>query len=113
MYYLNRDLVIIKPQKPYIDWANSVFDDTCIHRNFEEDCRAVLIKVGDTRQVAEKFIRKHFRQIFEDELWAWCTDEGKWPRKLTYRMFQKWFKLEYHSEVIDFIPHHPLLREEM
>lgn len=37
------------------------------------------------------------------ELDSWCTDKKSWPEKRTYAVFCEWFKIEFHSEVYDFV----------
>ncbi len=36
------------------------------------------------------------------EIDSWSTDHKTWPKKRTYTLFCDWFKIEFHSEVIDF-----------
>ena len=60
-----------------------------------------LIPETDSEEEAIALISKHYKKIFENELLAWHTIEHDWPKKRILAMFQAWFDLEYHSEVID------------
>lgn len=65
------------------------------------DCTVLLLPHFDDDDDSLEFIKKTYRQIFELELDSWSTDENTWPKKRTYSLFRKWFKIEFHSEVFD------------
>ena len=101
---INRQVAVIKPKDPYVRWINSLpeTDDPVSIENLQNDCTAILIPHFDTDQESMNFLKKNFRSIFEYELFEWHTDERDWPKKITFRLFQEWFEVEFHSEVIDF-----------
>ena len=59
----------------------------------------------------KKFIEKHYSDIFEEELFAWCTNESWWPKVRTKKDFWEWFDVEFHSEIID-LDKKPIIRDE-
>ena len=65
------------------------------------ECSAYLIRDVDNEIQARKEIEKFWRNIFEYELWGWCTNEEWWPKPITKKMFWEWFDAEFHSEIID------------
>lgn len=101
---LNRQVAIIKPKEPYVNWINSlpgtVEQETV--DNLQTDCTAVLLPHFDTDQESLNYVKKFYRTIFDYELYGWHTDENAWPQKRTFKLFQEWFNIEFHSEVIDF-----------
>lgn len=102
-YTINRSIAIIKPKQPYVDWANQLPDakwETSLS-DLQKDCTAILILEYDTDDEAKKYIDRIAKDIFEDELFSWCTNEDWWPQNRTKAMFWKWFDIELHSEVID------------
>ena len=104
MYELvNRSMIIVRPKKPFLDWANGVDDE---HNDFtqkemEDDCAVFLIQDYEEDREKEEILKKHYTEIFEAELGGWCTDESMWPVKRDYKTFKQWFRLEFHSVVFD------------
>ena len=110
---INRQVAIVKPKEPYIQWINSLpgtVDPVSIDE-LQNDCTAILIPHFDTDQESMNFLKKKFRSIFEYELFGWYTDEKGWPKKRSFKLFQEWFDIEFHSEVIDF-GNGPIILEE-
>lgn len=101
---INRQVAIIKPNDPYIQWINSLpgTDVPVSIDNLQTDCTAILLPHFDKEEESMNYLKKIFRPIFEYELLGWHTDEKAWPRKRTFSLFQEWFKIEFHTEVIDF-----------
>ncbi|MBK7085144.1 MAG: hypothetical protein IPH53_10935, partial [Flavobacteriales bacterium] len=58
----------------------------------------------------ERWVRKHFDELFVNELNDWCTDEERWPPGRTYKMFADWFTVEVHSMVLD-VEEGPITKE--
>jgi hypothetical protein len=105
MYSINRQVAIIKPKEPYLNWINSLPD---AGKSFEleglsSDCTALLIPHFDDDDDSMKFIKGIYRKIFEIELDSWSTDNNTWPKKRSYALFLEWFRVEFHSEVFDFV----------
>ena len=105
MESVNRAAVIIKPKQPFIDWLNSIPDDSFnyILEHISKDNITFLIPEYDDPEDSRKYIKKRFEQIFIWELWGWITAEELWPKKRTWKMFQEWFSIEINSEVFDLV----------
>jgi len=104
MDFINRQVAVIKPKGPYIHWINSLpgaVDPVSIDK-LQNDCTVILLPHFDTDRESMNYLQKNFRSIFEYELYGWYTDAEAWPQKLTFRLFQEWFEIEFHTEVIDF-----------
>lgn len=101
---INRQVALIKPKEPYVQWINSLpgTDELFSSDELQNDCTAILLPHFDTDQESVNFLKKNFRTIFEYELYGWHTDEKDWPKKISFGQFQEWFEIEFHSEVIDF-----------
>ena len=101
---INRTAFIVKPLKPYWDWANSIPDGVPREqKNFgstELDTTVYLVADLDTTEVKDH-IEAMFPEIFEDELEAWWTEEKDWPKNRTYKMFKEWFEVSVSSLVYD------------
>jgi len=105
MFVINRSVTIIKPKQPFVDWINSVADagDQYSISDFNMDCSVILLPETDSDEHAEAFIKDIFQNVFELELSSWMTDDDTWPENITYKMFLKWFDVEFHSMVFDSI----------
>jgi len=104
MYSINRQVAIIKPKAPYQDWINllSDIDEPCNIENLQNDCTAILLPHFDDDRDSLKYIKSIYPKIFELELDSWSSDKRAWPKNRNYSLFCKWFKIELHSEVLDF-----------
>jgi hypothetical protein len=101
MKTINRTVITIIPKQPYISWANS-FDDN--GPKIETDKKlAISILISDKYDEYnyEKFIKKNYSDIFEEELDAWMSDPDDWPKNRTYQMFNEWFEVLVSEFVID------------
>ncbi len=96
---LNRSAIIVRPKKPYIDWA-ARFEDA--GSPFKEDDRIVYLlpEYYDDKEALET-LERAFDMIFEAELMGWHTKVEDWPQDRTFATFKKWFTVEKHSLVQD------------
>ena len=103
MRLINRAALTIIPRQPYVEWANRV-DDEEPKMNLDdpqdEYTFYLIDNVANERGVTA-WLRKHFAEIFEEELAAWMQDEKTWPPNRDYRMFREWFDVQVSSMVID------------
>ena len=101
---LNRTALIVKPLKPYWDWANNIDDGVPKEqKNFsktEMDTTVYLIPDLDPAEINDH-IEAVFPEIFEDELEAWWTEEKDWPKNRTFAMFKEWFEISIAPLVYD------------
>lgn len=104
MNSINRQVAIIKPKEPYVEWINSLPGNVepFSIESLREDCTAYLLPNFDDDDESLKYLKKIYRKIFEIELASWSTDENSWPNSRDYNIFTKWFSIEFHSEVFDF-----------
>ena len=111
---VNRTAVVIKPKQPFIDWLNSIPEES-INFTLEQisnDNITFLIPEHDDPKDSENYIRKRFDQIFEWELFGWITTEELWPQNRNWKMFQEWFEIEINSEIFDLVDEE-IEKEEM
>lgn len=96
-------IVILKPKQPYVDWASDAFDDE--HRytlaDFQQERTAFLVRDELGARGVERLLKKHHKELFEQELEGWCLDMETWPRRRGWKTFQEWFSWEYHSVMFE------------
>ena len=103
MNYVERQVAIIKPKEPYLEWINAVSEpgDHVRLEDLQTDCTAILLPHFDTVEESMNYLEQIFHPIFECELLGWSNDRNAWPNDRTLRLFHEWFAIEFHSEVID------------
>lgn len=97
---LNRAAIIVRPDKPFVDWARAL-DDSGILPDPDDEQTVYLVPGFNDEEEAQSILKKSFSLIFEDELFGWSNDESSWPGDRSYAVFRKWFKVEMHSVVED------------
>jgi hypothetical protein len=97
---LNRGVVIVRPKRPFLDWAAGL-DDSGIVPDRGGEQTVYLIPSYEDDEGAWEILVTLYPAIFENELYGWHTDETAWPRGRDLAMFKKWFEIELHSVVED------------
>jgi len=97
---INRSALIVRPKKPYLDWAAGL-DDSGVSADIKGDETVYLIPETDDEEQMKRVLKGLFSDIFERELMAWHTDESAWPQPRSMALFRQWFELEFHGIVED------------
>jgi|GEM_PF-874802 len=100
----HKSIAIIKPKQSFVDWANHLPDsrETRVTiDSFKDDNTVILVPLYDDEAEARRSISKYWEELFEQELYEWCTKEDWWPKNRTKKMFWQWFDVEFHSMVYD------------
>lgn len=97
--FIDRNAIVVKGKKPFMDWINSVFPDNRL--TVFEDGNIYLVGEKDDNDQVKKWLQKNFDKIFQNELNDWCTDPDEWPKKRTFNLFKEWFEFEIHGMVLD------------
>jgi hypothetical protein len=97
---INRSVLIVRPKQPFLDWAEGL-DDSGLLPDVDEEQTVYLIPEFGDDDDAQAILEKVYREVFENELWEWHTDESAWPAKRDLETFREWFTIELHSVVED------------
>jgi hypothetical protein len=95
---LNRSAIGVIAKQPLIDWHNSVYPDSPMDKI---EGTMYLISSKEETSEMERWLKKNFKDIFENELNEWCTDEATWPAKRTYALFSDWFEVRMYPITFD------------
>lgn len=102
MFTINRSLVVLRPQQPFIDWVTSLLGpDPVDVQEVLADTTTVLIPEVDSAEEAWAYLDRIASQLFELELEAWHTDPQDWPKRRGAATFRRWFAIELHSTILD------------
>ena len=114
---INRAALIIRLKKPFIDWL--IFtskehdgDDQMTANDVEtegfDSKHVYLIPAYDENEQYDRYLRKHAKEIFEQELVGWYTDLAMWPQDRSWKVFKEWFDYEIQTMVFDTVLNQPL-----
>ena len=98
---VNRNAIILKPKQAFLDWLQATDPDKENPLTILDEHNVYLIREMDSNDDVRRWVKKHFDQLFVNELNDWFTDEGLWPKNRTYSLFTSWFDVEVHSMVLD------------
>lgn len=101
MDIVNRGLLLVVPQQPYLDWANGLERHGPDLHLDEGMPAAYLIPRFGTLDEVDAFIEDAHRTIFQEELAAWTEEREVWPGTLSLDRFYEWFGVEYTDLVAD------------
>jgi hypothetical protein len=96
MKIVNRGFITVRPNQPFVDWANQQDEEFQIDADVEP---SVYLIEEDFFEV-EPIIERNFKKIFTCELEAVSDNEDDFP-EITKNNFLEWFSLEVGSTVID------------
>lgn len=71
---LNRGVVIVRQNQPYLDWAAGL-DDSGIVPDPNNEQTVYLIPSYEDDDEAWEILEEVYPEIFENELYGWHTDE--------------------------------------
>lgn len=99
---VNRYALIVSPTQNLVDWVNTIFPDSPISLNFDDDDEATVYLIPEFMGIEEAraWLRKHFKPVLEQEFENWCTDPALWPA-LSWKTFESFLKCRIHSVVLD------------
>ena len=103
MQLIDRAALTIIPKQPYVEWANHVDNQEPKLSLESEDVEHTVYLIDDVAndRGVTAALKKHYAEIFEEELVAWMQDEKTWPPNRDYRMFREWFEVKVSSVVMD------------
>ncbi len=100
---INRAALIVRPKQPYVDWANSVDNDSprAILQELRTDPSSYLVETIDLLEDFDLLIDDTWEWIFREQLNGWMRDPDLWPEGLTREMFLEWFDCELSTMIRD------------
>ena len=98
---VNRTALIVRIKKPFIDWIKYI-DPAVDFLEEKHDSKTVyLLPEGSDNGRWERYLKKNFNTIFEQELEAWFTDPKLWSKDRSWKVFNEWLDYEMHSIIFD------------
>ncbi len=95
---ISRSAVAIKPRQPFLDWTNALSPEFL---SPDSEGTVYLIKALDRNEDVEKWLKRNYKKIFDNELNGQYTGEEAWPQKRDWKLFTQWFDFSTHTFVVD------------
>ena len=111
MEMLNRSAVIVKPLRPYFEWAKEDDAEGLTESVFEDlrsEPHVYLLSEYEDPTSQKQVLERSWPALFEAMLEGWVTDEAYWPKNRMLGMFQEWFEIQMCSTVQDLDSDTPL-----
>jgi len=105
MYVIDRNLPVIKPKQPFLEWLRKTpgHEVDLTLDQLRIDCTALLIPEFEEPEDAVSFIDEIAIELFEAELGSWVDDATHWPKDRSLAAFWSWFDVEIHGTVVDLV----------
>ena len=104
MEFLKRSAVIVKPRRPYLEWARRDDEEGLAESVFEglrSEPTVYLLPEYEDPTSQQEVLEEFWPVLFEAMLEGWVTDESLWPKTRTLEMFREWFEVQMSSLVQD------------
>ena len=103
---LNRDLIVVRPKQPFVDWVNEAdpYPDGSLKtlEEVNEDVSTFLVHDYASEDL-DGWLKECYLHLFEAILEEWYVDEALWPQDRTLALFKRWCGIEIHSMVFDIV----------
>ena len=98
---INRSAVVLEPTEVYLQWAKECAEDDAelTLDELSKDCTTYLIPEPDAQPDA--WLKRNYAAMFGHELYGWCMDETLWPEDRSFKNFKRFFRVRFHSLVVD------------
>jgi hypothetical protein len=96
---LNRSLVILRWEKPFLDWVAGLPGHHAAPADPADVPVGYLVPPFEQYDDGRDVLPLVWPILFERELDAWYTGEELWPPNRTYAMFRRWFRIETYPLV--------------
>ena len=104
MRTVKRSVAIIRPKSPFIKWVDALSGDF----GYASDYDTVFLipsllsmEALPIDTMGWRYINSAWDDIFKEMLSMVEEKEWFWPQYRTRKVFGQWFKVEFHSSVID------------
>ena len=95
VWFLNREVLVVRPREPFLDWAISTDDDGVVDPEWVRNwVTSFLLPQFETEEEALAGIREYCEVIFELLLTDWILLPELWPEDRGWEAFQRWFSFE-------------------
>jgi len=104
IWFLNRDVMVVRPAQPFVDWALALDEDGELDAaGIMGSSNAFLVPEHDHDEETWAWVEGHCETMFEYMLLDWSTDAAEWPEDRGWTEFQRWFTCEHIAVAWDLV----------
>ncbi len=113
MWLVDRTVVVVVPQEPFIDWltkalpASEASELTESLEELQAAPTAYCLAEVEGPEDLERAIERHHKDIFEHELASWVDEDEAWPRKRDLATFLEFFQVYSTALTVDLVAASP------
>lgn len=98
--YINRSAISVNPTPAFYAWLKTV-EKEAAEKASDTEALVYLVEEFFSEDELKAWTKKNFRKIFQQELYVRLEEETERPKKLTYKLFEEWFSLRFHTTAFD------------
>jgi hypothetical protein len=95
--YINRHILVVKPKQPFYDWAYEISQK---HQNIDKEMFRTYLISEDIPP--KEWLKKNYKRILDLECFEMTDFLEEVPKKVSFKMFQEWFTVEFSESIYDF-----------
>lgn len=104
IWFLNRDVMVVRPAQPFVEWALALDEDGDLDAgDVRASSNAFLVPEFDHPDETWAWVEGHCDTMFEYMLLDWSTDQEEWPEDRGWSAFQLWFTCEHVAVAWDLV----------
>ena len=102
MISINRCALTLIAKQPLLNWIHTFEEDGTINlSNLNDDPNIYLVPENDYTYEYAKWVSNNYLSIIENEFSEWCSDKNKWPKNLSFDLFNEYYDFKISEVVYD------------
>ncbi|HOX41639.1 MAG TPA: hypothetical protein PK263_05630 [bacterium] len=99
----NRAAIIVRPKAKFAEWVRNADEESkgITAEDIAREPNVYLVDDYEMDEEKDRLLAEYCKEIFEEELNGWSTDESAWPKTRDLKTFKEWFHVDFHSMVFD------------
>lgn len=99
----NRHALILGYKKPFIRLHKKIYPwrEPDPKERIERTLPRVYLFMAKKNETHEKWLRKNYKRLFEEELFDEIGEKKDWPKKRTYLLFRRYFDVSFSDLILD------------
>ena len=99
----NRAAIIVRPKAKFVEWVRNADEESkgITAEDIAREPNVYLVDSYEMDEEKDQLLAEYFKEIFEEELNGWISDESAWPKTRNLETFKEWFHVDFHSMVFD------------
>jgi hypothetical protein len=99
----NRQALLLKFKKPFIRWHKKIYPwrESDPKERIENALPTTILFMLKKNETHEKWLKKNYKRVFEEELSDRIGPKRDWPKKRNYATFRRYIDAHFSDLIID------------